>query len=60
MQTMNAATPVSFTVNTVQVGVSVPVRVGSLLASFARSTDSGGMQQERNTWSLGYDYPLSN
>jgi predicted porin len=59
MQTMNAVTPTSFTVHTGQLGVSIPVRVGALLASYARSTDSGGMQQERNTWSVGYDYPVS-
>jgi predicted porin len=59
MRTMNAVTPTSFAVNTVQLGASVPISVGTLLASYARSTDSEGMQQERNTWSVGYDYPVS-
>ena len=31
-----------------------------MLASYAYSKDSGGFDQNRKTWALGYDYPLSN
>jgi predicted porin len=56
------------TVNTGQLGVSVPAGPGKLLGSYAYSRSSGGAPElssrdegsrQRNTWSLGYDYPLS-
>jgi predicted porin len=46
-------------VNTGQLGVSVPTGKGSVLASYAYSNDTGGMEQTRRTWSLGYDYPFT-
>ncbi|MDN7176847.1 porin [Caballeronia sp. SEWSISQ10-4 2] len=49
----------SFHVNTVQGGVSVPIGVGSVLASYAYSRSNGGLDQTHQTWALGYDYPLS-
>ncbi|CAB3803368.1 porin [Pararobbsia alpina] len=59
MRTANAVEGGDYDVNTVQAGVTVPISLGSLMASYVRSTDSGGMQQHRNTWAVGYDYPLS-
>jgi len=29
------------------------------MASYAYSRDGGGLDQTRQTWALGYDYPLS-
>jgi predicted porin len=29
------------------------------MASYAYSRDSGGLDQTRRTWAVGYDYPLS-
>ncbi|MGN6669227.1 MAG: porin [Trinickia sp.] len=49
----------SWHVNTGQGGVTVPVGPGKVMASFAYSRDSGGLDQTRRTWALGYDYPLS-
>lgn len=46
-------------VNTGQGGVTVPVGPGTAMASYAYSRDSGGLNQTRRTWALGYDYPLS-
>ena len=46
-------------VQTGQLGVSVPVGKGSVLASYAYSHDSGGLSQTRRTWALGYDYPIT-
>lgn len=48
-----------WTVSTGQLGASVPLGKGQAMASYARSTESRGLSQSRNTWSLGYDYPLS-
>ena len=59
MFTHNSLDVGSYHVNTGQAGVSVPLGDGSVLASYAYSRDSGGMQQSRNTWAVGYDYLLS-
>ncbi|WP_179405548.1 porin [Burkholderia guangdongensis] len=59
MYTKNDQDTGSWHVNTAQGGVSVPIGVGSALASYAYSRDSGGLEQRRRTWALGYDYPLS-
>ena len=37
----------------------MPVGPGTAMASYAYSRDSGGLNQTRRTWALGYDYPLS-
>ncbi|WP_206954934.1 porin [Trinickia acidisoli] len=49
----------SWHVNTGQGGVTVPVGPGTVMASYAYSRDSGGLDQTRRTWAVGYDYPLS-
>lgn len=45
--------------NTGQLGVSVPLGTGSVLASYAYTKSSGASNVRRNTWAVGYDYPLS-
>lgn len=46
--------------NTAQAGVSVPIGVGALLASYAYTRSRGAADgQHRSTGTLGYDYPLS-
>ncbi|VVE08440.1 porin [Pandoraea pneumonica] len=42
-----------------QLGVSVPLGNGSVLASYAYTKSSGATNVNRKTWALGYDYPLS-
>lgn len=42
-----------------QLGVSVPLGNGSVLASYAYTKSSGASNVNRKTWALGYDYPLS-
>ncbi|MDC6255104.1 porin, partial [Ralstonia solanacearum] len=42
-----------------QLGVSVPVGAGSILASYAYTKTSGAVDVKRNTWAIGYDYALS-
>ncbi|BDD93180.1 porin [Pandoraea sp. NE5] len=59
MYTYNDRQEASWHVNTVQGGISVPAGPGSILASYAYSRDGGGLDQTRQTWSFGYDYPLS-
>ncbi|RFU45318.1 porin [Paraburkholderia sp. DHOC27] len=59
MFTMNDRNGGDWHVNTAQGGVSVPAGPGSVLASYAWSRDSGGLDQTRRTWALGYDYPFS-
>jgi len=49
----------SWHVNTAQGGFGVPLGVGTVMASYAYSRDSGGLNQTRNTAAIGYDYPLS-
>ncbi|WP_153098789.1 porin [Paraburkholderia hayleyella] len=49
----------SWHVNTAQGGVSVPAGTGKILASYAYSHDSGGLDLTRQTWALAYDYPFS-
>jgi len=46
-------------INTGQLGVSIPVGTGAILASDAYSKSEGGSTVYRNTWAIGYDYPLS-
>lgn len=59
MYIKNDVTAGSFHVNTAQGGATVPVGLGSMMASYAYSRNSGGSDQTRRTWALGYDYPLS-
>ncbi|WCM23563.1 porin [Paraburkholderia bryophila] len=49
----------NFHVNMLEAGLTVAVGIGRILASYANSRDSGGLNQTRQTASLGYDYPLS-
>lgn len=46
-------------VNTGQLGVSVPLAGGKVLASYAYSKSNGASDVSRNTWAVGYDYSLS-
>lgn len=55
----NSITTGNVGIDTVQLGVSVAIDVGRLLASDAWSKSSGGSSVMRNTWAVGYDYPLS-
>lgn len=48
-----------FHVNMFEGGVAIAVGTSRVLASYAYSRDSGGLNQTRQTASLGYDYPLS-
>ena len=59
MYTHNDIDPGSFHVNTGQGGVTIPVGVGSVMASYAYSRSNGGLDQTHKSWALGYDYPLS-
>ncbi|CAM2183266.1 Porin [Burkholderia latens] len=59
MYTKNDQVAGSWHVNTAQGGVSVPLGVGNAMASYAYSRDGGGLDQTRQTWAVGYDYPLS-
>lgn len=42
-----------------QLGVSVPLGTGSVLASYAYAKSTGASDTRRNSWALGYDYPFS-
>ncbi|WP_309491347.1 porin [Trinickia mobilis] len=46
-------------IDTGQIGFSIPVGLGRILGSDAYSKSSGGSTVYRNTWAIGYDYPLS-
>ncbi len=59
MYTKNDQQVGSWHVNTAQGGVSAPIGAGTAMASYAYSRDGGGLNQTRQTWALGYDYPLS-
>jgi predicted porin len=59
MYTYNAQDIGNWHVNTAQGGIVIPVDVGSIMASFVYSRDGGGLDQTRQTASVGYDYPLS-
>ncbi|MGU4701493.1 porin [Burkholderia cepacia] len=59
MYTKNDQSVGGWHVNTLQGGVSVPIDLGNMLASYAYSRDAGGLNQTRQTASLGYDYWLS-
>jgi predicted porin len=59
MTTFNEVTGGSYHVNTGQLGLSVPIGSGFVLASYAYSRDAGGFEQTRKTASVGYDYYLS-
>jgi predicted porin len=59
MYTKNDQIAGSWHVNTAQGGATVPLGAGSVMASYAYSRDAGGLDQTRQTWALGYDYPLS-
>ncbi|MCC4309116.1 porin [Alcanivorax marinus] len=45
--------------DTGQAGVSVPVGKGFALASYANTDYSGSRDTERDTWTVGYDYPFN-
>lgn len=59
MYTDNTVRTGNFHINTAQGGMTVPLGPGSVMASYAYSRDAGGLDQTRQTWALGYDYPLS-
>ena len=59
MYTHNDIDPGSFHVNTGQGGVTIPVGVGSVMASYAYSRSNGGLDQTHKSWAVGYDYPIS-
>lgn len=59
MYTKNDLVAGSWHVNTAQGGVSVPIGAGCAMASYAYSRNAGGLNQTRQTWAVGYDYPLS-
>jgi predicted porin len=59
MYTKNDQLIGSWHVNTAQGGVTVPAGPGTVMASYAYSRDSGGLDQTRQTAAIGYDYPLS-
>lgn len=45
--------------NGAQLGVSIPVGTASILTSYMLTRSSGAAHTRRNTWDIGYDYPLS-
>lgn len=49
----------NFHVNMFEGGLTLAVGPGKVLAAYAYSRDSGGLNQTRRTASLGYDYPFS-
>lgn len=49
----------NFHVNMFEGGLTLAVGTGKVLAAYAYSHDSGGLNQTRRTVSLGYDYPFS-
>ncbi|VWC03715.1 porin [Burkholderia lata] len=49
----------NFHVNMLQGGVTIPVGIGRILASYAYSRDNSALDQARSTASISYDYPLS-
>jgi predicted porin len=61
MNIRDNATLGTTTTNSGQLGVSVPVGVGSVLGDFAYSKSTGLSSGDihRTTWAVGYDYPLS-
>ena len=61
MNVANRAQLGNFHGDTLQAGVSVPIGVGSLLASYAYTHSSGALADgaHRSTGALGYDYLLS-
>jgi predicted porin len=48
-----------FHVNMFEGGLAVPVGTSRILASYAYLRDNGGLDQTRQTATVGYDYPLS-
>src|SRR5258706_11407486 len=56
---LNAIANGGFHVNFGQIGASIKVGVGSILMSDGFSKSGGQRDDIRNTWSVGYDYPLS-
>ncbi|KDB06976.1 hypothetical protein LIG30_3774 [Burkholderia sp. lig30] len=59
MYTKNDQASGGWHVNTAQGGMTVPLGAGCAMASYAYSRDAGGLNQTRQTWAVGYDYPLS-
>jgi predicted porin len=60
--TLDATGAADFKGKTFQIGASIPAGPGSVLASLASSKYTGNTAatgDKRNTWALGYDYPLS-
>lgn len=45
--------------NSGQFGLSIPAGPGAVLASYGHARTSGAEDARRNTWAVGYDYPLS-
>ena len=45
--------------NSGQLGLSIPAGPGAVLASYSHARTSGAEDARRNTWAMGYDYPLS-
>jgi predicted porin len=59
MYTQNSVSSGDYHVSTGQAGFTIPIANGKIMASYAYSKDSGGFDQIRRTWAVGYDYPLS-
>nr|WP_224788858.1 porin [Pandoraea terrae] len=55
----NTVTGGNVTENGGQLGASVPLGGGSVMASYAYTKSSGASDVSRNTWAVGYDYNLS-
>lgn len=56
----NALTGKNIKINGAQVGLKVPTgQVGNILASYAYAKTTGAIRQNRNTWAVAYQYPLS-
>ncbi len=60
MHVWDSVTTGNVGINTGELGVSIPLGGGKILASdaFSRS-NGGGESMTRNTWAVGYDYSLS-
>ena len=56
---LNAAASGGYHVNFGQLGASIKVGIGSILVSDGFSKSGGAREDVRNTWAVGYDYPLS-
>ena len=59
VDTMNNRSTGDWHVHTGQTGASLPIGRGEFKISYAYSRDSGGLDQRRSTFAVGYDYMLS-